>query len=170
MILTLVGNALFLCFLLISLFALFFGLPGNFLILAATALYGFLTDFQEITGQMLLLLTILTLAGEAIEYVLGIAGAKRFGSSNKGIVFSLIGGFVGALLGAPLLFGLGAVFGALIGAFLGAVLVELITLGPAQWRKAVKSGWGNFLGRVGGMISKMAIGIGMIVWVAVAII
>lgn len=164
-----VGTFFFFLVLLACLVSLFFGLPGNVLILGVTCLYGYLTSFHEVTGGMLLVLGVLTLAGEVVEYVLGILGAKRYGSSNRGIVFSMIGGFVGAVMGAPLFFGFGAILGALAGAFAGAVLVELATYGPDQWRKAVKSGYGNFLGRIGGMITKLSIGTGMIVWIAVRV-
>jgi len=164
-----VGTFLFFVLLLACLVTLFFGFPGNVMILAATCLYGYLTSFHEVTGGMLAVLGVLTLSGEGVEYVLGIVGAKRYGSSNRGIVFSMVGGFVGAVMGAPLFFGFGAIVGALAGAFAGAVLVELATYGPGQWRKAVKSGYGNFLGRVGGMITKLAVGTGMIVWVAVRV-
>ena len=168
--LSILGNIFFFVFLVGSLLCIFFGLPGTFFILAAAFVYGGVTDFHEITGGMLVVLGMLTLFGEGVEYVMGIVGAKRYGSSNRGIVFSMVGGFVGAVVGAPLFFGFGAIPGALAGAFLGAVAVELATYGPDQWRKAVRSGWGNFLGRVGGMITKLAIGIGMIVWIAAAVL
>jgi uncharacterized protein YqgC (DUF456 family) len=160
------GTAFFFLVLLVCLGTLFFGFPGNLLILGASCLYGYFTSFGEVTGRMLVVLALLTLTGEGVEYVLGVVGAKRYGSSNRGIVFSMVGGFVGAVMGAPLFFGFGAILGALAGAFFGAVLVELATYGPDQWRKAVKSGYGNFLGRIGGMITKLAIGTGMIVWIA----
>jgi uncharacterized protein YqgC (DUF456 family) len=85
-------------------------------------------------------------------------------------VFSILGGLVGAIVGAPLFFGFGAILGALLGAFLGAVLIELHTYGPTEWKKAVRSGWGNFLGRIAGVITKMAIAIGMIVWITVTVL
>ena len=61
-------------------------------------------------------------------------------------------------------------FGSLKGAFIGAVIIELFTYGSSEWKKAVRSGWGNFLGRVAGMITKMAIAIGMIVWISFAVL
>jgi uncharacterized protein YqgC (DUF456 family) len=140
------------------------------MILGATLVYAWVTDFVQIGGGLLLLFGVLTVAGEVVEYVFGVAGARRFGSSNRGILFSILGGFVGAIIGAPLFFGFGAVLGALVGAFLGAVLIELLTYGPTEWKKAVRSGWGNFLGRMAGVITKMAIAIGMIVWITAAVL
>jgi len=164
------GNVLFFIFLIICLIVLFFGLPGTFMILGAAVLYGFLTGFAKITGSMLLLMLLFTIIGEVAEYIFGVIGAKRYGSSTKGIVFSIVGGFFGAILGAPLFFGLGAIIGALCGAFIGAVLVELYTYGLEEWKQALRSGWGNFLGRMAGMFFKIGIAIGMIVWIAVTVI
>ncbi len=168
MILSILGHLLLFLFLLVSLFSLFLGLPGTWMILGAALLYGWVTGFAEVGAAMLFLFLALAVVGEVVEYVFGIAGARRFGSSNRGIVFSFLGGFAGAVVGAPLFFGFGAILGALVGAFLGAVLIELFTYGTSEWRKAVRSGWGNFLGRIAGVITKMAIAIGMIVWIAAA--
>lgn len=162
---SIVATILLLLVLLVGIVSLLFGLPGTTILFLAALVWGIATGFREISGGMLVGLALLTLLGEAADYALGLIGAKRFGSSGKGIVFSLIGGGVGALLGAPFLFGAGAVLGALAGAFLGAVGAELLLYGPSQWKKAVRSGWGNFIGRVAGMAVKMAIAIGMAVWI-----
>jgi len=165
MVLSILGHLIFFFILLLGLISLFFGLPGTWLILVTTTVYAWVTGFAHVGGGMILSLALLTLVGEVVEYLFGIAGARRFGSSGRGILFSIVGGFVGAVVGAPLFFGFGAVLGALVGAFLGAVLIEVLTYGAAEWRKAVRSGWGNFLGRIAGVITKMAIAIGMIVWI-----
>ncbi len=170
MILSILGHLVFFLFLLAGFFGLIFGLPGTWMILGATLVYAWITDFAQIGGGLLFLFGLLTVAGEVVEYVFGIAGARRFGSSNRGILFSILGGFAGAIVGAPLFFGFGAILGALVGAFLGAVLIELFTYGPTEWKKAVRSGWGNFLGRIAGVITKMAIAIGMIVWIAATVL
>lgn len=170
MILSILGHLLFFLVLLVALFSLFLGLPGTWVILAATAVYAWVTGFSHVGAGMLVLFFLLAAGGEIVEYVFGIAGARRFGSSNRGIVFSLLGGFAGAVVGAPLFFGFGAILGALVGAFLGAVLIELLTYGVAEWRRAVRSGWGNFVGRMAGLITKMAIAIGMIVWTAATVL
>jgi len=170
MILSVLGHLVFFLFLLAGFFGLLFGLPGTWMIFGATLVYAWITDFAQVSGGLLLLFGLLTVAGEVVEYVFGIAGARRFGSSNRGILFSILGGFAGAIVGAPLFFGFGAILGALVGAFLGAVLIELLTYGPAKWKKAVRSGWGNFLGRIAGVITKMAIAIGMIVWIAATVL
>ena len=151
-----------------GLVSLVFGLPGTFVILGASVLYGWYGGFSEITVRVIILLVVLALAGELIEFLLGILGSKKYESSNRAIVGSIIFGIIGAVMGAPFFFGIGAVIGAFAGAFAGAILMEL-----SQGKKmdeAIKSGWGAFLGRVAGTISKGAVGIAMITITVLAVL
>jgi uncharacterized protein YqgC (DUF456 family) len=66
----------------------------------------------------------LALLGELVEFVLGIVGAKKYKSSNKAIVGSIVFGIIGGILGIPFFFGIGAAIGVFIGAFVGAFLVD----------------------------------------------
>lgn len=160
--------AFYLLFSLAGLVSLIFGLPGNFIILGASILYGWYGGFDEITVRTIIILIVLALAGELIEFLLGILGSKKYESSNRAIVGSIIFGIIGAILGAPFFFGIGAVVGAFAGAFAGAIIVEL-----SQGKKmdeALKSGWGAFIGRVAGTISKGAVGIAMIAVTVAAVL
>jgi uncharacterized protein len=152
--------AFYLLFALAGLVSLIFGLPGNFIILGGSLLYGWYGGFHEITVRIIFILIVLALAGELIEFLLGIVGAKKYRSSNRAIVGSIVFGIIGGIIGAPFFFGIGAVIGAFAGAFAGAIAVEL-TQGK-KMDEALKSGWGAFIGRVAGTISKGAIGIAMI--------
>jgi hypothetical protein len=160
--------ALYILVSLAGLISLIFGLPGTFIILGASVLYGWYGGFSEITVRVIIILVVLALAGELIEFLLGILGSKKYESSNKAIVGSIIFGIIGAVMGAPFFFGIGAVIGAFAGAFAGAILMEL-----SQGKKmdeAIKSGWGAFLGRVAGTISKGAVGIAMIAITVLAVL
>ena len=143
-----------------------FGFPGNFIILADSILFGWYDGFKEVTIKILIILLVLALLGELVEFVLGILGAKKYKSSNKAIVGSIVFGIIGGILGIPFFFGIGAVIGAFVGAFVGAFLVEL-TL-EKNVDRAMKSGLGAFIGRLGGTFFKGAIGIAMIVIVVVS--
>ena len=145
-----------------------FGFPGNFIILAASILFGWYDDFKEVTITVLVVLLALALLGELVEFVLGMAGAKKYKSSNKAIAGSIVFGIIGGILGIPFFFGIGAVIGAFVGAFAGAFLVEL-TL-EKNVDRAMKSGWGAFVGRLGGTFFKGAIGIAMIVIMIVSVV
>jgi len=160
--------ALYILVSLAGLVSLVFGLPGTFVILGASVLYGWYGGFSEITVRVIIILVVLALAGELIEFLLGILGSKKYESSNRAIVGSIIFGIIGAVMGAPFFFGIGAVIGAFAGAFAGAILMEL-----SQGKKmdeAIKSGWGAFLGRVAGTISKGAVGIAMIAITVLAVL
>ena len=143
-----------------GLISLIFGLPGNFIILIDTILYGWYGGFSEITFRVILVLGLLAIMGEVLEFVIGIMGSKKHKSSNKAIVGSIVGGIVGAIWGAPFLLGIGSIIGAFLGAFAGAFMVELLDRKDAS--RAMQSGWGAFVGRLGGTITKGVIGIAMI--------
>ncbi len=142
-----------------------FGLPGNFIILADSLLFGWYDGFNEVSVKILIILLGLALLGELVEFIVGILGAKKYKSSNKAIVGSIVFGIIGGILGIPFFLGIGAVIGAFIGAFVGAFLVEFFL--EKKVDRAMKSGWGAFVGRLAGTFFKGAIGIAMIVIVTV---
>lgn len=153
---------------LIGLASLVFGLPGTFIILGASLLYAWYGGFEEITLRIIVILVVLVLVGELIEFLLGIAGSKKYKSSNRAIVGSILGAIAGGITGAPFFFGIGAVIGAFVGAFAGAIAIELL-IGKSL-NESVQSGWGAFLGRVAGTISKGAIAVAMVVITVAAVI
>lgn len=159
---------LLLIFMFLGLVSLVFSLPGNFIILAACVLYGWYGGFGEITLNIILILGLLAVLGEAIEFVLGILGAKKWKSSNKGIIGSIVGGIIGAILGAPFFFGIGALIGGFSGAFLGCFIVE--KLSGKNIQDSVHSGFGAFVGKLGGMVTKGIIGCAMIIISIVSIV
>ena len=152
---------LYIVFALLGLISLVFGFPGNFIILGLSVLLGWYGGFQEVTLNVLLVLLGLALLAELVEFVVGILGAKKYKSSNKAIIGSIVFGIIGGILGIPFFFGIGAVIGAFIGAFVGAFFVEFVL--EKNVDRAMKSGWGAFIGRILGAFFKGAIGIAMIV-------
>lgn len=153
--------SLFLLVALAGLLTLVLGLPGNFIILIDSFLFSWYLGFELVTLNTLFLLLILALTGELLEFFMGVAGAKKYKSGNRAVVASIIFGIAGAIMGAPLFFGLGSIIGAFIGAFAGAFVVEFMAgKGVAQ---SFYSGWGTFVGRVGGTVLKGLIGVVMII-------
>lgn len=153
--------SLYIIFALAGLLSLVFGFPGNFIILAFSILLAWYGGFAQVTLAVLAVLLGLALFAELVEFILGIIGAKKYKSSNKAIVGSIVFGIIGGILGIPFFFGIGAVIGAFIGAFVGAFFVEFIL--EKNVDRAMKSGWGAFVGRIAGTFFKGAIGITMIV-------
>jgi uncharacterized protein YqgC (DUF456 family) len=152
--------SIFLFVMFIGLISILFGFPGNFLILANSVLYGWYGGFKEITVKIVIVLIVLAILGEVFEFVLGVIGSKKHKSSTKAIVGSIVGGILGAVWGAAFLFGVGSIIGAFIGAFAGAFVVEYVRI--RNIHQAAQSGWGAFVGRVGGTITKGIIAITMI--------
>lgn len=159
---------LFLIVALVGLISLIFGFPGNFIILADSVLYGWYGGFREITLKIVMVLVLLAILGEIFEFALGVVGAKRHRASKRAIAGSIAGGIVGGICGAPFLFGIGSVLGAFLGAFAGAFLVEFFR--GKGLDQAIESGRGAFIGRVGGTITKGAIGVVMIAITLVSVV
>lgn len=141
-------------------------LPGNWLMIAAAALYYlFISDDSAYTFGLPVLLAMLALAviAEIVESLAGAAGAARLGGSKRGaalaIVGSLIGAPVGAVIGVPIpLIGsvVGAILFAAVGAMIGAVLGDL-------WKgrdldTSLEVGAAAFQGRLIGTVVKIALG------------
>jgi len=128
-------------------------LPGTTIILAAAVVHRVVLGADRSLGMSALIaMLVLTLVTYAIDAAAGYMGAKRFGATKWG----LIGGAAGALIG--LFFGL---LGLFVGPVIGAVAGELI--GGKEIMKAGRAGWGTFLGGLAGVMSKLFIGLIMIV-------
>ncbi len=132
------------------------GLPGNWLMVAAAALYAWLTPFSgptQITWLTLLAMTALAAGGELAELAAGVWGARRAGGSRRAAIFSLIGSMAGALLGASLglpipLIGppIAALLGGALGALAGAGFAEH-SRGESS-RQSLRVGIAAFVGRL----------------------
>lgn len=154
------------------------GMPGNWLMVGASALYVWLAPAMGITQiawSTVIALTVLSAGGEIAELAAGVWGARRAGGSRRAAVFSLIGSMGGALLGAMLglpipVLGppIAAVLGGSLGALAGAAFAEH-TLGEDS-RQSLRVGSAAFLGRLLGTGAKTLIATILAVAIAVALI
>ncbi|MFQ5768932.1 MAG: DUF456 family protein [bacterium] len=140
-----------------------FGIPGTFVIVGNALIYGWLTDFVDITWKFLGVLLIISILAEVIEFFLGAITAGKYGASKLGMFGAIVGGFLGAILGTPIFPLIGTLFGAFAGAFAGAALFEY--LGSQDLQKSLRVGFGAFLGSVGGKLTKIAAAVAMVVMV-----
>ncbi len=151
-------------------------LPGVWIMLAIAGLIEYLdrlylpADDRQ-TFQVWVLVTCVSLAvlGELIEFVAALLGAKKGGSSSRGMWGALIGGLLGVFIFTPVFFFIplfGTFFGAVLGTFVGAVVGEL-TAEQATIKGSVKPAIGATIGRVVGTMSKVAIAI--VVWMMLAV-
>ena len=151
-------------------------LPGTWMLLGLAAIIeyidtAYLPDGPQQTFGWWVLGGGLAIAviGEIIEFVAGAAGAKKGGSSTRGMVGALIGGIVGIFIFTPLFFFVpifGAFLGAILGTFVGAVVGEL-TGGQTTIQGTMKPAIGATIGRIVGTTSKVGIAIAM--WLVLSI-
>ncbi len=128
-------------------------LPGNWLIVASTALYALLipnTSTWDISWTLVTVLAVLAGLGEIIELIAAAAGVQRLGGSRRSALLSGVGSIIGALLGTawipvPIV---GTLLGACLGALGGAMLGESWK-GRASghnWQVGLAAFWGRLLG------------------------
>ncbi len=162
----------------LSWFATLVGLPGNWAIVCAMALYVFLgpqTGSLAIGGVVLAILLATALLGEAAEVLAAALGVTKRGGSKRGaamaLVGSLVGGITGLFVGTPIPV-IGSVVASLalaaFGALLGAVIGE-------QWAgrdiaHSLKVGEAAFWGRLLGTLAKLLFGAVMVTVVCVALV
>jgi uncharacterized protein len=127
-------------------------IPGPPLNFAALLLLHFSTKVQFST-RFLIIMAALTIIISILDYMVPVWGAKKFGSSKRGIWGSLIGLMVGFFFFPP--------FGIILGSFAGAVVGEL-TAGK-ETTSALKSGFGTFIGFITGIILKLMVS-GLMTW------
>ena len=104
----------------------------------------------------------------AILYIIFLAagyGTAKFGGSRGAVVSALIGCVAGAVLGTPVFPVVGTLIGACLGAFLAAMLHELVLMRKTT-QHAARAGFGAALGKVGGMLAKLVVGLAMLVLAA----
>jgi uncharacterized protein len=136
-----------------SLFSNFYGVPGNFLIVVSSFVYGILTSFVQYSFAFVITLLLIVLLVEFLEYLLIVLTAKKYGASKLGIIGAIIGGIGGAISGAFITPVIGAIIGSIIGVFAGATLLEFFK--SYDIREALLSGVGAFLGKIGGLSIKV---------------
>ena len=102
------------------------------------------TERVDFTWQTLLIWGIVTIVVSVLDYVSPAWGTKRYGGTRWGVWGSTIGVFVGLFFGAA---------GVILGPLVGAIIGELMS--GQEFSKALKAGWGSFVGIFFGTIIKL---------------
>lgn len=156
------------------------GLPGNWLVCGLVALYAYLIadgTRTDVGWLIVIVLVVLALLGELIEFGAGAVGTTSVGGSKRGAALSLFGSLIGGFVGVPVgavipipVVGvvLGILFFASLGALVGAVLGE-------QWKgrdmeESMRIGNAAFWSRLAGTLGKIWVGAVMIGVLAAALI
>jgi uncharacterized protein YqgC (DUF456 family) len=153
------------------------GLPGNWMIVAASVLYAWLVpENGSATMRWAAVAAVvgLALVGEFVELAASAAGVKKAGGSRRGSILALFGSLVGAMtgmfVGIPIPV-VGSIVGALFFAGMGATVGAMI---GEYWKgRSLDHSWAvgqaAFWGRILGTLAKVAIGALMVV-VAIAVV
>lgn len=118
------------------------GPPFSFLALICLSIA---KKWEPFSINFLIILGALTVIVQALDYTLPAVGAKKCGASKYGFWGAIIGMLLGIIFFPP--------FGIIIGAFLGAISGEFIA--GKETSKALRAGWGVFVGVMVGMLLKL---------------
>ncbi len=145
-----------------SLIMIPFGLPGLWVMLGAAVIYSATGGGTAISTATLVLVGVVAVIAEIIEYVLSARYVRVYGGSRRGAWGAIIGGTVGAIMGVPIPI-IGSLIGAFAGSFVGALIAEL---GAGAGRKdASRAAFGALVGRAVAAAMKVAVGLGIAVWI-----
>jgi uncharacterized protein YqgC (DUF456 family) len=133
-----------------------FGLPGTWIMAAGALGYSLLVP-GSISVFTTVIVALMALVGEIIEFTLTAKYTKKYGGSRRASWGAIIGGTIGAFMGVPVPI-VGPVIGAFLGAFVGAFAAEL-TLGNVG--SATKVATGALIGRAVAAAMKVGIGLAM---------
>lgn len=151
----------FLALLTFVLFLNIFGLPANWIILVLDVLWKFADPGNPGMSWLFWSAMLgLALLGEALEFILQVAKARKYGSTSSGSWGGMIGAIIGAIALAPLFWGLGAFIGALAGAWLGCFVME--RLKGRSSSDSIHAAFGTMLGRFLGTVCKIGTGAAMV--------
>lgn len=137
-------------------------MPGNWLMIAAVAVYAYLVPDGRLDIGWPTVATLVGLAvlAEVLEFAAGALGAARAGGSKRAALLGALGSMIGALFGAaggvpvPVVGSMvGAVLFACVGALAGAMLGEAWK--GRDFDQSLRVGQAAFWGRLLGTLAKI---------------
>jgi uncharacterized protein YqgC (DUF456 family) len=150
---------------LLSLILIVLGLPGLWIMVASAVTYNLVVPGDPIGWVTLVIVAVLALIAELLEFSLTGRYARKYGGSRRAGWGAILGGIVGAVVGIPVPI-IGSVIGAFVGSFLGALIAELT--GGSSTGDATRVAKGALIGRVVSTALKIGIGFTIGVWIFIA--
>lgn len=127
-------------------------LPGPFISWLSLLLF-FLLPEHEISNNTLLITGIMMALVSALDYIVPVLGARRFGSSKEGVWGGMIGIVAGLFFFPPV--------GIILGPLIGTVVGDMIAGGT--FTKALNSGVGSLVGFIVGTSIKLIYSIAVLI-------
>jgi len=132
------------------------GIPGQFVIAAAAALFTLVAGAEVLPWWVAITLACLAVLAELGEAAAGLLGARKAKGSVCGALGGMAGGIAGAILGSAVTPIVGSLIGALAGTFAGAFAVEYYRTTHAGNATVVAKG--ALVGRIAGSLIKLVTG------------
>ena len=153
------------------------GLPGSWILLGISLGVEFADRWYLPAGhdptfgwKILVFCALLAILGEILEFLAGALGARKAGSSKRGMFGAVMGGLIGALLGTSIPIPLfGTLVGAVLGTFCGAFWGEITHKEGKTARESLKPALGATLGRMLGTLCKIPIALTLWITLVVAV-
>lgn len=121
-------------------------IPGPPISFVALLIVSFAKNWEPFSSVFLIIMAASMILITILDYVVPVAGAKKYGASKLGVWGSIIGMLIGLIFFPP--------WGIFIGAFVGALAGELMA--RKEGKKVLRAGWGVFVGNMVGIGLKMA--------------
>lgn len=144
------------------------GLPGTWLLAGDALVLRLLKGPDLMDYQTVFILVLMAAAGEVLEFVTAVQGARTGPPVKGATVAAIVGAIAGGIAGAPILFGLGALPGMAIGAWAAVFIVAVA--GGASFGSAFASALGAMTGRIKGTVLKLIIAVGMVAVIIVSLV
>lgn len=139
------------------------GLPGNALLFVSALLYAAGSQFTYLSIESLVIVLVILLLAEGIEFIAGLMGAKKEKASKRAMVGAVFGGFCGAVIGSGIVPLVGSMIGLVCGGFIGSYLAEY---SKAKNRdKAGRVAVGVAIGQMTGVVVKLIMALVAIVYI-----
>ncbi len=134
-------------------------LPGTPLMLVAAIAHRLYFGSTSASNWVLAVLAVLTVFSLVLDHLASTCGARKLGATWRGMLGAILGAVVGLFFGFV---------GILVGPFIGAMLLELA--GGYPFKKALRAGFGAFIGLIAGAVGKFAIGVVMLTLFVVTVV
>jgi len=121
-------------------------IPGPVFSFISLLMLSYSKDWQVFSQTFLIVMGVLTVMLGMVDYVLPLLGAKTYNASKYGLWGSVLGMLAGIFFFPP--------WGLFLGAFAGAIGGEIIA--GKDGKKALRVGWGIFLGNMAVLIFKLS--------------
>ena len=108
----------------ISIILVWINLPGTFVFLLLIFCFDFLLRTTFFPENFLMIMLIIFVVAEAIEFLLNAIMVKLYGGKNSSAFLSILGAIIGAIIGNLILPIIGAFLGLIIGAYLATYYNE----------------------------------------------